>query len=501
MAVHRPGGLPAWQTHEMMLIPANELAQQQFEGMDLGEPFARLLGPIAPDAFVLVWGPPGSGKSTFTLALASELADHGPTLYVSAEEGIGSVMAERIRRLSADHPNLIIAEFHDLDDVRRVAERLGARFVILDSISELDPRSQSVENFRKWAKEKGIGLYLIAHATKGGQYRGPSYVGHGTDVIVHVNDGEAATRKNRFSPLASVPVPFKRTRRNPRKPGSMRKRCSTSPQPPDCRAMFAHLEGEEDKPKKKEKPKPRAKAKTKAEKPKKAKKTTTKPEEQKKQTPSPAAVPPPPPPSGGDDLDAAMERIEKMLMQAGPRAIPKGQGFFDEKKWNRVSKKKESPEQIVNPCDRKRRNPETEPVAELAYIGQAIDLEADGMRVEGPAMMFTDGKRLWIVPEYRVRKLRRPVPGEKAADLFAEWHQYPPDGVDFEIMLPDGPGKRVGYARTIRYASDKILAPEDRKGTQNNYIHEFDRNKRPVTVNDDVVTVEGIKLDARGILN
>lgn len=193
----------------MNIISASDLASRQFKGLPLSKPFSDLLGEIEPRAYMLVSGMPGSGKSTFTLALADELANHGPVIYVAAEEGLSRTMRDKIARLKATHPNLFVAEFDSLPAVKRAVEASGAQFVILDSISEINANRKAIQDFQEWRKARGLGLYIIAHATKdGSRYKGSSALGHGVDVEIMIREGRAETLKNRYAPLSSIDVPF-----------------------------------------------------------------------------------------------------------------------------------------------------------------------------------------------------------------------------------------------------------------------------------------------------
>jgi len=51
------------------------------------------------------------------------------------------------------------------------------------------------------------------------------------------------------------------------------------------------------------------------------------------------------------------------------------------------------------------------------------------------------------------------------------------------------------------YLSDKIMRDGDHKGDNNLYRHEFDTGQRPVSVMGDIVVIENIEWNERGILN
>lgn len=208
----------------MSVTRASDLAKRRFKGLKLSKPFSDLLGDIEPRAYLLIWGPAGSGKSTFALALADELATNGPALYVSAEEGVSKTVRDRINRLEAKHPDLYVAEYLSLEKIKLQVRQTGARFVMLDSISQIDPSSARFAALAKEFQHDGIGLAVIAHATKDGKnYKGPTSVGHNPDVIIRVAGSEATTTKNRYAqtpvsidvPFTAAALPRNRHRRNP----------------------------------------------------------------------------------------------------------------------------------------------------------------------------------------------------------------------------------------------------------------------------------------------
>lgn len=52
--------------------------------------FATFLGPVVYPFKMLVWGLPGSGKSTFCMKLANEIAKKHALLYIAGEEALNS---------------------------------------------------------------------------------------------------------------------------------------------------------------------------------------------------------------------------------------------------------------------------------------------------------------------------------------------------------------------------------------------------------------------------
>ena len=196
----------------MSIASPSELRSRQFDLLDVREPWRSAIGRIEQPAYALVSGPPGAGKSTFMLALAGlELARHGTVLFNSAEEMLGVTLAQKLDRLGIDSDDLVLGEYQDIDEMKYAADFEGVDFLVVDSISERDPGAGQVEALRSYCKDKSIGLWLIAHELKvGGEYKGPSNLGHGTDVVARVTeDGEFVASKNRYAQTGeSTSVPF-----------------------------------------------------------------------------------------------------------------------------------------------------------------------------------------------------------------------------------------------------------------------------------------------------
>lgn len=180
------------------LVTAEDLWRRTTRYRDLGdlsEYFGRL--PVDPCA-VALYGSPGVGKSTLMLRLADRLAAAGePVLYDAIEEGTGSSVTDKLRRLEIRSRNLHVGCLSEMPVVLERARDLGASWVFFDSLTQ---SSFTAEDIARIQRETNIALVYSLHATKAGLARGPSSLLHVADVVVRLEPGKYAIEKHRFAP-------------------------------------------------------------------------------------------------------------------------------------------------------------------------------------------------------------------------------------------------------------------------------------------------------------
>ncbi len=142
----------------------------------------------------------------------------------------------------------------------------------------------------------------------------------------------------------------------------------------------------------------------------------------------------------------------------------------------------------------------------LIYLGTVdkLDVVHPTMKgIEGNFGMFSNHAQntLYIIPSNLVKRTST-IDDPKADKLFEQWHNYSADGKDLEIAYPsEAKIQEIGTASKIWYCSDKVMRTEDAKGKDHYYVHDFDANKRPVSLQGSVLIIEKIKWTERGILN
>lgn len=180
-------------------------------------------GGIVKGSLTLISGEPGIGKSTLILQAANEVAyRNGKVLYISGEESGEQVKLRADRICEKISDNLYIFSETNIESVISACEKMEPEFVIIDSIQtmyteESESAPGSVSQIRtcsnllmKFAKEKGIPLFIVAHVNKSGDLAGPKTIEHMVDTVLFFGgerDGELRilrSLKNRFGTTEEI---------------------------------------------------------------------------------------------------------------------------------------------------------------------------------------------------------------------------------------------------------------------------------------------------------
>ena len=151
---------------------------------------------LSPDGLplpvmVVLWGPPGVGKSSLALMLADDWPDRA--IVLSFELGIGGAMAEYISRLEVTKPD--ISQPDTWEDVLDAVQAYS--LVVVDTLqaSSTDPTSWRGAIVERLGKT----LVMTSQVNKEGEVRGGLAAGHEADISVELQRyGQAIVRKDRF---------------------------------------------------------------------------------------------------------------------------------------------------------------------------------------------------------------------------------------------------------------------------------------------------------------
>lgn len=180
-------------------------------------------GGLAQGAVVLLGGPPGVGKSTLLLQMASELSEKYNIIYVSAEESIGQ-LSLRAKRLKIHPQKIKVIPGNDIDSIIDKLSEENPQIVIVDSIQAVKSQDSeglvgsinqvkaSAFRFVELAKKKNISTIITGHVTKEGTIAGPKVIEHMVDAVFYMEEERKGDlcilrgEKNRFGKASKVVI-------------------------------------------------------------------------------------------------------------------------------------------------------------------------------------------------------------------------------------------------------------------------------------------------------
>lgn len=191
----------------------------------IGELDRVLGGGLVPGSAILIGGDPGIGKSTLLLQLAAAMAAQGePCAYISGEESVAQLQM-RAQRLGVSGDALQIASANAVRDIISTLDGANApKMVIIDSIQTMyvdmiEAAPGTVSQVRacsneliKFAKKRGVALFLVGHVTKDGQIAGPRVMEHMVDTVLYFEGDRGhpyrilRSVKNRFGATDEIGV-------------------------------------------------------------------------------------------------------------------------------------------------------------------------------------------------------------------------------------------------------------------------------------------------------
>ncbi len=180
-------------------------------------------GGLVPGSVVLLGGDPGIGKSTILLQSMCRLSESLNTIYVTGEESAQQIYM-RSKRLGLNGDNLNLLTETKVETIIATAQLNDPQVMVIDSIQTIYTEHlqsapggvaqvrESTAQLVRFAKQKGIALFVVGHVTKDGALAGPRVLEHMVDAVLYF-EGERDGRyrilravKNRFGAVNELGV-------------------------------------------------------------------------------------------------------------------------------------------------------------------------------------------------------------------------------------------------------------------------------------------------------
>lgn len=208
---------------KLTLLSKVEIQQQARLGTGLAEFDHVLGGGLVSDSVVLIGGDPGIGKSTVLLQTLAHLGKHHLALYITGEESPQQI-AMRAERLSLERDDIHILAETNVERILAIANQFQPQVMVIDSIQTIYTEQiqsapggvgqvrESAAQLVRFAKQKGIALFIVGHVTKEGAIAGPRVLEHMVDAVLYF-EGQSDSRyrviravKNRFGAVNELGV-------------------------------------------------------------------------------------------------------------------------------------------------------------------------------------------------------------------------------------------------------------------------------------------------------
>jgi len=158
--------------------------------------------PFRPPFTVTAYGLPGGGKSTWLFRLAGELVHMDQRiLIVTAEEGLGETVSERLRRLEVREDEIFLAGNINYPDTLHLAKENDITTVMLDSWNASVWSAVDVDAIRD-----DYVFITTLQTTKEGTAAGPQALLHLADLVLHIQDMKVTVEKSRWGSSMVTPV-------------------------------------------------------------------------------------------------------------------------------------------------------------------------------------------------------------------------------------------------------------------------------------------------------
>jgi predicted ATP-dependent serine protease len=159
----------------------------------------KIIGDPEEPFHVMIYGPGGKGKSTFSIKFATYLSKglQRNVLYIADEEKISGKLKEKLQLFDAYNENLSVTG-------KMPKSLRGYEVVFIDSVTSMGMEPEELEEIQE--KHSRICFVYILQTNKQGTFYGKKKWEHLCDVVLRFEDGVVNVEKNRFGGVGEFEV-------------------------------------------------------------------------------------------------------------------------------------------------------------------------------------------------------------------------------------------------------------------------------------------------------
>jgi len=153
------------------IVSSAQLKEMKFDYIKFSGDWKDLIGNPSKPFHIMIYGLPGSGKSTQSVNFVKYMANNHnfKVLYLAKEEGVSNTVQEKFKRLNAFHSNIYITA--DMPE-----DLSYFNLLVIDSVNEMNMSPDDIRNIQETYPK--LSTWQIFKATKDGKFLGQSDFGH-----------------------------------------------------------------------------------------------------------------------------------------------------------------------------------------------------------------------------------------------------------------------------------------------------------------------------------
>lgn len=172
------------------LVTSNEILNRKSATLPLPLVWRRFLGNITGTTRIMIFGAPGTRKSTLVIKLADMFSKLGKVLYVMSEEKIDAgTLQERMRVTKSSLFGVDVLETTSLDVIKEQLAKKKYDYVVIDSINEVHAKVEQTMTLD--SNYNAVFVFVVQMLKSRKNYKGSGELEHYVDVVIQTNKSDA----------------------------------------------------------------------------------------------------------------------------------------------------------------------------------------------------------------------------------------------------------------------------------------------------------------------